>query len=65
MAYRGREMFQETQEICAVIFANPTVFVGGSPQGTFDAIGIRTITGVITPQESGGSNAAKGKLLLC
>ena len=55
-------MFQETQEICAVIFANPAAFVGGSPQGTFDAIGIETITGVITPQESGGSNAATGRL---
>ena len=60
LAYTGSEVGQVTEEICAVILANPDQFVGGSLQGTFNDIGITTITGIITPQQITGANAATG-----
>ena len=47
-----------------MILADPAAFVGGSLQGTFDNISISSITGVITPQQTTGPNAATGKILL-
>ena len=58
LTYVGTEADETTEEICAVILANPASFVGGSLQGTFADIGITTITGTITPQETTGANAA-------
>ena len=58
LAYSGSEVDEITEEICAEILADPTIFVGGSLQGTFNDIGITTITGIITPAETTGSNAA-------
>ena len=47
-----------------MIIADPAEFVGGSLQGTFDRIGLTNITGVITPQQTTGPNAATGKISL-
>ena len=61
--YNGSEFQQTTDEIiiCAVIFANPADFADGSLQGTFNNIGIPTISVQITPaQTTGASNAATG-----
>ena len=61
LTYIGTEVDEITEEICAVILANPAMFVGGTLQGTFVDIGITTITGTITPQQTVTSpNVATG-----
>ena len=49
--YFGTEVDEVTEEICAVILANPANFVGDTLQGTLVDIGITTITGTISPSD--------------
>ena len=60
LTYIGFEVDEITEEICAEILANPAMFVGGTLQGTFDDIGITTITGTIAPQQIVSPNLAIG-----
>ena len=60
LTYSGTEEGQITEEICAVILANPMEFVGGTLQGTFTNAGITTIAVTIAPEQISGPNAATG-----
>ena len=62
ITYTGSEADEITEQICVSILADPADFDGGSLHLTFAAIGITTITGIITPTPAMVANAATGKV---
>ena len=57
--YNGREMDETTEEICVVIFADPSDFANDTLEDVFSNVGISTISVLITPTADG---SATGKI---